>query len=103
MSQSRLRIHTITQSHNQAITQPMPDYQREVPEESVGSRIDQYLAAEMGISRGEAQRLLEAGRAQVNSRPAKPNYRVRPGDSITAARPEPMESHLIAEDIPLEV
>src|SRR5207237_3447220 len=68
-----------------------------------GIRLDQFLTSNMGISRGEAQRVIQAGAALLNGRSGKPNTRLRAGDRVEAKRLEPKESLIAAESIPLEV
>ncbi len=68
-----------------------------------GARADQYLAQAMQVSRGEAQRLLEAGAARLNGKAAKPNTRLRVGDRVEVERPAPRPVEVSAEEIPLPV
>ncbi len=75
----------------------------EVIAERAGLRVDQLLSAEMGISRGEAQRMLDSGAARINSHASKANYRVRVGDRVTAERPHPIQTSAEAEQIPLNI
>jgi 23S rRNA pseudouridine1911/1915/1917 synthase len=72
------------------------------PERS-GSRLDIFLAGEMDVSRGEAQRILEAQAAEVNGRPAKANYKLREGDRVHAEHLEAKPATVLAEEIPLQV
>jgi 23S rRNA pseudouridine1911/1915/1917 synthase len=74
-----------------------------VSPEDAASRLDQYLAKEMGVSRSEAQRLLEMGAARVNGSAAKANHKVRAGERVEAEKPEPTASELIPEAIPLDI
>ena len=74
-----------------------------VDAESQNTRLDVYLAAKMGISRGEAQRILDAGVGRVNGQPAKANYRLRAGDRVTAERLDAVQSDITAESIPLDI
>lgn len=79
----------------------MPEWT--VEEGQAGTRADVFLAAAMGVSRGEAQRLLEGGAARVNAAHAKPSLKLRAGDRVEAERPAPVETAILAEDIPLAV
>jgi 23S rRNA pseudouridine1911/1915/1917 synthase len=74
-----------------------------VSEEQAGQRADVFLAQAMGVSRGEAQRLLEIGAAHVNGAVAKPNRKLRAGERVDAERPPPIETTLQAETIPLHI
>ena len=53
-----------------------------VTEADSGIRLDVFLARTMNTSRGEAQRILEAGLGKVNGREAKANCRLREGDVV---------------------
>lgn len=74
-----------------------------VEPEQAGQRADLFLASAMGISRGEAQRLLEAGAAQVNGASAKASVRLKAGDRVEAERLAPAPTQTLPEEIPLEV
>ena len=66
-------------------------------------RLDAALAAESGISRAMAQKLIDSGRCFVNGKPAKKSVRVEPGDEITADIPEPERDDAAPENIALDV
>jgi 23S rRNA pseudouridine1911/1915/1917 synthase len=68
-------------------------------------RIDKYLAARMeNTSRTRIQNASNAGNILVNNVPAKPNYKVKPGDIIQIVLPTPpREIELIPENIPINV
>jgi 23S rRNA pseudouridine1911/1915/1917 synthase len=53
----------------------------EVPPESVGERLDGFLAGPLG-SRAQAQRLIEGGRVLVDGAPARKGRRVHGGERI---------------------
>lgn len=74
-----------------------------VSAEDAASRLDQFLAKRMTISRSEAQRLLELGAATVNGAPAKANHKLRPGERVEAEKPEPVPTELTPEAIPLDI
>jgi len=75
----------------------------------VGSRLDVFIAARLPhATRSEAQRLIELPESshegvRVNGLRQKPNYRLRAGDHITAARPAPRPAAAQPENIPLTV
>ena len=81
----------------------------QISAEQAGGRLDVFLAACLpGASRAEAQRLIEQGAeeadgARVNGRRVKPNYRLRAGDTVTAARPVAHAARAEAEDLPLTI
>jgi 23S rRNA pseudouridine1911/1915/1917 synthase len=68
-------------------------------------RIDKFLNDRMGdISRTRIQTAAKTGNILVNSKPVKPNYRVRPFDEISVVFPSPpQEFDLIAEDVNLNI
>jgi 23S rRNA pseudouridine1911/1915/1917 synthase len=55
------------------------------------------------LSRAQARRLIEQGRVTVEGGPVKPAYRVREGDEVRGAIPEPEPSALEPEPIPLRI
>ena len=69
-----------------------------------GERIDALLAHTIpGFSRNAAQRLLDSGSVFLNGTPLKKNYKCLPGDRFDVFLPEPAESELIPQDIPLDI
>ncbi|MBY0233281.1 MAG: RluA family pseudouridine synthase [Gemmataceae bacterium] len=71
-----------------------------------GQRLDAYLVAYYGeatYSRSVLKRVIDAGGASVNGKPAKASCKVRHGDLIRLVPPEPPRDGPAAEDIPLDV
>lgn len=68
-------------------------------------RIDKFLSERIrNVSRSKIQHALKAGNILVNSSPVKPNYLVKPMDSISVLMTEPpRDSEIIPEDIPLDI
>jgi len=68
-------------------------------------RIDKYITTRMeNTSRTRVQNAANAGNILVNNVPAKPNYKVKPGDIIQIVLPTPpREIELIPENIPLNI
>jgi len=68
-------------------------------------RIDKFLFNRLeGTSRNRIQAAARAGNILVNTHPVKPNYRVKPGDTISIVLPHPPRKiELIPEDISIEV
>ena len=68
-------------------------------------RIDKFMLKKLQhTSRNRIQRAADAGFVQVNGRPVKSNYRVRPLDVITLMLDRPQYDNTIEpEDIPLDV
>jgi len=76
---------------------------RVTPEEA-GLRLDRFLTAVLtGTSRTQVQRLVTEGRVRVDGRLADSSQTVKPGQVVSVDRPEPADSHVDAEDLPLEV
>lgn len=68
-------------------------------------RLDRYLHSRLeGVSRTRIQRGIDAGYVRVNNRPAKANYRIRPGDELVIWLPKPREQHTVEpENLPLNI
>lgn len=68
-------------------------------------RIDKYLAEHMQhSSRNRIQTAAAAGCIQVNGRPVKSNYKIRPLDVITLMLDHPKhDSSILPEEIPLDI
>jgi 23S rRNA pseudouridine1911/1915/1917 synthase len=70
---------------------------------AAGSRLDHLLAQSLDFSRARLQRWLKAGLVLVNGQARPPAYKVRAGDAIEVAVPQPAPSHLLPEPLPLEI
>ncbi len=69
-----------------------------------GKRLDQFLVEQLvDVSRVRAQRLLRAGRVQMNGEAAKVSYRLRGGEQISLDWEPSGPLRTLPEDIPLEV
>jgi len=67
-------------------------------------RLDAFLVShERDISRSSLQRLIVAGRIQVNEHIVKPSLKIKPGDRIAIDKPEPGPMMLNDEIVPLEL
>lgn len=68
-------------------------------------RIDKFLFNKLeGTSRTRIQAAANAGNILVNDGAVKPNYRVKPGDSISIVLPHPpRKTEMLPEDIPLDI
>ena len=71
--------------------------------ENAGARIDVCLAAKLGVSRSNMQKLLEEGRVKRGDKVLKANYKVREGEIYTVDIPEPEPIEAVPEDIPLDI
>ena len=69
-----------------------------------GRRLDKYLQGRYShISRTTIQRYIKQGQVTVNSMPTKASYEPATGDLISITLPPPPPTHLVAEDIPLDI
>jgi len=69
-----------------------------------GARLDKFLVDRLeGRSRAEIQRLIEGAHVRLNGRAVKPHHRVWRGDEVEISFPPPIESGVLAEEIPLHV
>lgn len=68
-------------------------------------RIDKFLMDRIAdTSRNKIQLAAKNGNILVNTKPVKPNYKVKPGDDISIVLPYPVrEIELIPQDIPLDI
>ena len=74
-----------------------------VQEPDAGARADVFLAAQLGVSRSNMQKLLDEGRVKRGEKVLKANYKVRAGEVITVDIPEPEPIEAVPEDIPLDI
>ncbi len=72
-------------------------------EADAGQRLDMALAGLAGISRVQARRWIDEDHVRVNGRACRPGQRLRCGDALEAAPPEPIPSPLEPEPIPLSI
>ena len=77
----------------------------EVDADHAGDRIDAILAATItGLSRAQAQRLIDDDHVTVGGMAVKKaGQRLRAGDVVEVAIPEPVEIELVPENIPLAI
>ena len=68
-------------------------------------RLDKYLQMRLsGVSRNKIQAAVKADCVLVNDRPAKSNYKVKPGDVISVLLPEPPpDTEVLPEEMPLDI
>ncbi len=69
-------------------------------------RVDKYLHDKLqGITRNKIQNAIKAGSVEVNGKPIKSNYKVRPHDSIHVVMPKTIKwgETIIPQDIPLDI
>lgn len=68
-------------------------------------RLDRYLSTHIeGTSRNRIQQAIDAGYVMVDGRPAKANYKIKPGETITILLPYRRRGvEIIPEKIPLDI
>ncbi len=68
-------------------------------------RLDKYLLSRLGhTSRNKVQEAIRATAVQVNGKAAKPNYRVKPGDTVVVVLAEPpREGKVLPEPMDLDI
>lgn len=71
--------------------------------EDAGTRADVFLAANLGVSRSNMQKLLEDGRVKRGEKIIKANYKVRAGEMFVVDIPEPEPIEAVPENIPLDI
>lgn len=71
--------------------------------EDAGTRADVFLAAKLGVSRSNMQKLLEVGRVKRGEKIIKANYKVRAGEMFVVDIPEPEPIEAVPENIPLDI
>jgi 23S rRNA pseudouridine1911/1915/1917 synthase len=73
-------------------------------QDDIGKRIDSWLAEELeDMSRTYLQKLIAGGMVLVNGKPVKANYRIRHGDIVKLAIPEPQPLETGPENIHLNI
>ena len=72
--------------------------------EKYGERLDVFLTQSMNdFTRSHIKKLIDEGNVLVNDKCAKANLRLKPGDCVEITVPEPKETGIVAEDIPLDI
>ncbi len=67
------------------------------------TRIDKYLSQELDLSRNSAQILIKNNNVLVNGKEIKANYNLKNGDKIEISIPDPVNTDIIPENIPLDI
>ena len=71
--------------------------------EHAGERLDSFLAEALEISRSAAARLIEEGGVTMSGKSLAKNYRMAGDEELTVEIPEPEDTAVTAQDIPLDV
>lgn len=82
----------------------MDKYILTVLEECKGMRLDSYICLQLkDITRSHAANLILDGMVKKDGKSLIKSYKVTPGDEIEVTIPEPAETELVAQDIPLDI
>ena len=68
-----------------------------------GKRADAALSQLTGRTRSQVQGFLEKGLATVDSRPLQKNAKLRAGQQLTLALPDPVELQAVPQEIPIPI
>ena len=80
------------------------EYHFEVSLQDAATRLDVFVTrVPLGLSRNQAQRLIQQGRIKVGGGLQKASYRLRPGEEIDISLPPPPPAELIPEALPLDI
>lgn len=73
--------------------------------ETSGERIDKSLAdmSDGELTRSFAAKLIDDGGCIVNGKAVAKNYKLKAGDSVSAVIPDPQETDILPENIPLDI
>lgn len=72
--------------------------------EDSGARLDAFLANLCGdLSRTRIKRLIVAGEVTVDGKTSNAGYRLKPGQQVEIRVPDPVPSHMLPQDIPIDV
>ncbi len=93
---ARLRLKKITPQKS-----PMPE-QESIPC-GICIRLDSFVAGETELSRTQAQRMIREGSILLNGKSVKPNVVTQTGDLVDITYPDPVETDVLAENIPLDI
>ncbi|SPF35197.1 Uncharacterized RNA pseudouridine synthase Caur_0901 [Candidatus Sulfotelmatobacter kueseliae] len=75
-----------------------------VSNDAAGQRLDQFLVAQLNVSRARVQELIRAEKVLLDGAPAKASVKLRGGESITMLGPaERPPLRAVAEEIPLDI
>lgn len=74
-----------------------------IKENQTNTRLDVYIAERELISRSASQKLIENGFVRVNGVVCQKNYRLRLNDEIEYDIPDPENSKILPQDIPINI
>ncbi len=72
--------------------------------EDIGTRLDAFVAAHAeGLTRSAATRLLEEGHILCDGKVVAKNYKLRGTEAVEITLPDPVDTELVPQNIPLDV
>ena len=74
-----------------------------ITESDIKKRLDLYVSECQGVTRSNAQYLIDGGFVLVNGKEVAKNYRLRQGDNVEIEAPEPKELEVLPENISLDI
>ena len=74
-----------------------------ITEENAKKRLDVYVSCTFGVTRSNAQGLIDKGLVTVNGRVESKNYKLRVGDDVYVETEEPLMLDAEPENIPLDI
>lgn len=74
-----------------------------VEDGDVGERLDRFVTNAAEQSRSFAVKLIDSGNVKVSGKTENKNYKLRRGDVVEIAFPEPEACEAVAEEIPLDI
>ena len=74
-----------------------------ISEENVKIRLDVFVSSYLGITRSNAQNLIDEGNVTVNGKVENKNYKLRLNDEVEIEESEPKILDVVAENIPLDI
>ncbi len=83
----------------------MPEIQRLTAlEEDAGKRADRFLAEKLSsCSRSRLQALIGEGLVTIDGIPVRSSRKVAPGETVTVALPDPVETEAVPEEMDLDI
>lgn len=76
-----------------------------VDREDAGLRIDKWLSeqTDIDLTRSAVAKLIESGKVIVNGKAVSKSYKIQAEDVVDVEIPDPVESSVLPEDIPLDI
>lgn len=74
-----------------------------IGEENVKIRLDVFVSSYLGVTRSNAQVLIDEENVRVNGKVENKNYKLRLGDTVEIEELVPKELDVVAENIPLDI